>query len=245
MATSGTIVSGSAVPTAARTLPTTPSDRPNPSPIHSTPLVKSSAPPRITSSEKPSRTHSIGRASCHTAARRHPEGGLLPSCAKGSSPQADPVVMTAARRGPADPSPPARTRPSAERKAVGRERSTSPIIVAPDGRPPAGRSLTSVLLAIGITLPAIALRIGGGSLGHGFDALAFGLAIVGAAFILSWAAEVALLVISAGLAIAVLALIAVLPEYAVDFVFAWQGGNAFESTGPACLPSGGGTESPC
>ena len=69
---------------------------------------------------------------------------------------------------------------------------------------------------------------------------------MGAAFILSWAAEVAQLDISAGLAIAVLALIAVLPEYAVDFVFAWQGGNAFEATGPACLPPpGGGTESPC
>ena len=50
---------------------------------------------------------------------------------------------------------------------------------------------------------------------------------MGAAFILSWAAEAAQLDISAGLAIAVLALIAVLPEYAVDFVFAWQGGNSF------------------
>ena len=64
---------------------------------------------------------------------------------------------------------------------------------------------------------------------HPLEAALFGLAIVGAAFILSWAAEVAQLDISAGLAIAVLALIAVLPEYAVDFVFAWQGGNSFEA----------------
>ena len=69
------------------------------------------------------------------------------------------------------------------------------------------------------------------SLENWVEALLFGLAIVGAAFILSWAAEVAQLDISAGLAIAVLAFIAVLPEYAVDMVLAWEGGNAFEQYG--------------
>jgi cation:H+ antiporter len=128
---------------------------------------------------------------------------------------------------------------------VGRERGTTRITVAPDGEPPVGRGLTSVLLAIGVTIPAIALRIGGASLGHGFEALLFGLAIVGAAFILSWAAEVAQLDISAGLAIAVLALIAVLPEYAVDMVFAWKGGNAFEQFGAACHPPGAPGEDAC
>jgi cation:H+ antiporter len=73
----------------------------------------------------------------------------------------------------------------------------------------------------------------------------FGLAIVGAAFLLSWAAEVAQLDISAGLAIALLALIAVLPEYAVDFVFASKGGNSVQAFGPSCPPLEGGTESPC
>ncbi len=68
---------------------------------------------------------------------------------------------------------------------------------------------------------------------------------MGAAFLLSWAAEVAQLDISAGLAIAVLAFIAVLPEYAVDLVFAVKGGNSFEETGRACLPLDGGAESPC
>ncbi|MEO7837612.1 MAG: sodium:proton exchanger, partial [Acidimicrobiales bacterium] len=76
-------------------------------------------------------------------------------------------------------------------------------------------------------------------------ALLYGLAIVGAAFLLSWATEVAQLDISAGLAIAVLAFIAVLPEYAVDLVFAVKGGNSFEQTGRDCLPIGGGDESPC
>ena len=80
---------------------------------------------------------------------------------------------------------------------------------------------------------------------HPLEAFLFGLAIVGAAFMLSWAAEVAQLDISAGLAIAILALIAVLPEYAVDFVFAQKGGESFAQTGAACLPLDGGTESPC
>src|SRR5689334_13160238 len=43
---------------------------------------------------------------------------------------------------------------------------------------------------------------------------------------LAWAAEVVQLDISAGLALALLALIAVLPEYAVDFVFAWKAGSS-------------------
>lgn len=52
----------------------------------------------------------------------------------------------------------------------------------------------------------------------------YGIAIVGGAFILSWAAEAAQVDINAGLALALLALLAVLPEYAVDFVFTGQCG---------------------
>jgi cation:H+ antiporter len=108
------------------------------------------------------------------------------------------------------------------------------------------RQRVALALAIAAAVPAMVLRATAPDLPHALEAAVFGLAIVGAAFILSWAAEVAQLDISAGLAIAVLALIAVLPEYAVDFVFAWQGGNSFEATGPACLPPpGGGEESPC
>ncbi|RPJ60582.1 MAG: sodium:calcium antiporter [Acidobacteria bacterium] len=53
-------------------------------------------------------------------------------------------------------------------------------------------------------------------------AVVFGVGILAAAFILSWAAEVAQMDVSRGLALAVLALIAVLPEYAVDLYFAWE-----------------------
>jgi cation:H+ antiporter len=67
------------------------------------------------------------------------------------------------------------------------------------------------------------------------------MAVVGAAFMLSWAAELAALDISAALAISVLALVAVLPEYAVDFVFAWRGGNAVQANG-ACVE---GDQNPC
>lgn len=61
--------------------------------------------------------------------------------------------------------------------------------------------------------------------GHGSEALLFGFGLLGAAFILSWGAEVAQMDISQGFALAILALIAVLPEYAVDMVFAWKAGQ--------------------
>ena len=102
------------------------------------------------------------------------------------------------------------------------------------------------MAAVVVTVPGLAVAAAGPTLPHPVQAFVFGLGIVGSAFILSWAAEAAQLDVSAGLAIAVLALIAVLPEYAVDFVFAWQGGESFAATGPACLPiQGTGTESPC
>lgn len=52
-----------------------------------------------------------------------------------------------------------------------------------------------------------------------------GLAIFGAAFLLSWSAELAQLEIPQSLAIAAVALLAVLPEYAVDMYFAWSAGK--------------------
>ena len=57
--------------------------------------------------------------------------------------------------------------------------------------------------------------------------LIFGLGIVGAAFLISWAAEAAQVDISASFAIAILALIAILPEYAVEAVLAWDAGQSY------------------
>lgn len=52
-----------------------------------------------------------------------------------------------------------------------------------------------------------------------------GIAICGAAFLLSWGSEVAQLDIPQSLAFAFVALVAVLPEYAVDLYFAWMAGK--------------------
>ncbi|WP_433362941.1 sodium:proton exchanger [Actinoplanes sp. CA-142083] len=68
-------------------------------------------------------------------------------------------------------------------------------------------------------------------------AAVFGAAIIGAAFLLSWAAEAAEVDVSAGVALAFLAFLAVLPEYGVDFVFTMRAGQT------NCAPSGG--ENPC
>ncbi len=107
-----------------------------------------------------------------------------------------------------------------------------------------GRQRVALAAAALVTVPAFLVRFGGLETSHPLEALLFGLAIVGAAFAISWAAETAQLDISAGLAIAILALIAVLPEYAVDFVFTARGGNAFE-VDPSCPPATPGAESPC
>lgn len=109
----------------------------------------------------------------------------------------------------------------------------------------AGRNLFSVALAVVLTMPGLVVRLTGAHAPHPVEAALFGLAIVGAAFLLSWAAEAAQLDLSAGLAIAILAFIAVLPEYAVDLVFAWKGGNAVEKFGSACKAPGATGESPC
>jgi cation:H+ antiporter len=86
-------------------------------------------------------------------------------------------------------------------------------------------------LAVAVGVPGLVLRVleatGASDLGHEFPLLAaavFGVGIMGAAFLLSWAAEAAQKDVSASLAIAVLALIALLPEYAVEFVLAWAAG---------------------
>ena len=84
---------------------------------------------------------------------------------------------------------------------------------------------TPFLLAVAGTIPAFALRLTGTHLGTLPDTILHGLAIVAAAFILGWVAEAAELEIPQALALAALALIAVLPEYAVDLTFAWKAGQ--------------------
>jgi cation:H+ antiporter len=80
-------------------------------------------------------------------------------------------------------------------------------------------------LTVASTLPGLLVRFGVVEVPLEIEAIVLGVAIFGAAFMLSWAAEVAQLDISQTLAIAVLALIAVLPEYAVDLVLAFRAGQ--------------------
>ena len=85
------------------------------------------------------------------------------------------------------------------------------------------RNWVLIAAAAAVAMPGIALDLGAyGLAAPAFRALVFGMAIVGAAFLLSWAAEVLQLDVSQGLALGLLALIAVLPEYIVDVTFAWK-----------------------
>ena len=110
-----------------------------------------------------------------------------------------------------------------------------------------GRQQLVIAAVVVAAIPAVALRFSDAHPEPYLAAVIYGIGVVAAAFILAWGAEVAQLDISQGLALAVLALIAVLPEYAVDFVFANKGGNAFVEHGRACQPERlvGDVESPC
>jgi len=87
--------------------------------------------------------------------------------------------------------------------------------------------LVALAAVVGLTLPWLALR------GLGFVPstpvavviLVSGVAVIGAAFVLTWAAETAEMDVPRSFALAVLAIIAVAPEYAVDALFAWEAGQ--------------------
>ncbi|MFH1226514.1 MAG: sodium:calcium antiporter [Planctomycetota bacterium] len=82
-----------------------------------------------------------------------------------------------------------------------------------------------LIAAFGLIGQQAVVQFTGKPLAPGWEALVPGLAIFGAAFVLSWAAELAQLEIPQALALAFLALIAVVPEYAVDIYFAWTAGS--------------------
>jgi cation:H+ antiporter len=82
-----------------------------------------------------------------------------------------------------------------------------------------------VISSVGLCVQWIVVHLAGFHLAPEWQALSAGMAIFGASFMLSWAAELAQLDIPEALALALLALIAVLPEYAVDMYFAWMAGK--------------------
>lgn len=85
--------------------------------------------------------------------------------------------------------------------------------------------VVSVLLA----LPGVALRFWAPEISPVWSALFSGLSILAASFLLTWACEVAQMDVPQAVAIAVVAFIAVLPEYAVDMYFTWMAGQHPES----------------
>ncbi len=82
-----------------------------------------------------------------------------------------------------------------------------------------------IALVAAVAVPALVVRLGGIHLSPVLSMLVFGPAVVASAFLLVWAAEAARHDISGSLATAILAVIAVLPEYAVDLYFAWSAGH--------------------
>ncbi|MEN8161618.1 MAG: sodium:calcium antiporter, partial [Myxococcota bacterium] len=87
-------------------------------------------------------------------------------------------------------------------------------------KPGAARDVLWLVGALALPVPWLQALLRGAEVTHELATPLAGLAIVGAAFILSWAVELAERDIPQSLAILVLALISVLPEYAVDLHFA-------------------------
>lgn len=84
-------------------------------------------------------------------------------------------------------------------------------------------------LAVLAMLPAVHLRAAGTPVGPLAGTVVFGFAILAAGFVLSWGAEAAEKYIATGFVLAIVALITVLPEYAVDFYYAYRAGQNPES----------------
>jgi cation:H+ antiporter len=100
--------------------------------------------------------------------------------------------------------------------------------------------LVAVAVALALTVPWIGTFVSYGGYGAvhpgeniapGMAVLVGGLAILGAAFLLAWAAETAEKDVPTAFAIAVLAVLAVAPEYAVDALYAWRAGAGSAEAG--------------
>ncbi len=83
----------------------------------------------------------------------------------------------------------------------------------------------NIAVAVSVTLPAIYVRLAAVRLAPLTTTTIFFVALLSAGLLLSWGVEAAEKHVARGLAIAVLALITVLPEYAVDIYYSYQAGN--------------------
>jgi cation:H+ antiporter len=74
-----------------------------------------------------------------------------------------------------------------------------------------------------ITIPGVLVRLSGGAVPYPLQMLAYGAAVVAAAFMLAWACEAAQVDIARGVVVAAVAFVAILPEYIVELHFAFIG----------------------
>ncbi|WP_423751773.1 sodium/calcium exchanger protein [Salinirarus marinus] len=91
-----------------------------------------------------------------------------------------------------------------------------------------GHPLSALFFAFLLTGPWVYIELTGGPSAYGLSHLGTvavsGVAVLGASFLLAWGAETAEKDVPRAFAIAVLAVLAVAPEYAVDALYAWTAG---------------------
>ncbi|MFW6018506.1 MAG: sodium:calcium antiporter [Halapricum sp.] len=97
--------------------------------------------------------------------------------------------------------------------------------------------LGQVAIAGLLSAPWVVVRLSGIPLGTYGQVGVTGLAVLGASFLLAWAAETAEKDVPRSFAIAVLAVLAVAPEYAVDALYAWGAGSGGATTAACTAPA--------
>jgi cation:H+ antiporter len=93
--------------------------------------------------------------------------------------------------------------------------------------------LTAVAVAVVLSVPWVLVWALGIDFGDVATVAVSGVAVLGASFLLAWGAETAEKDVPRAFAIAVLAVLAVAPEYAVDALYAWGAGSG-GATAEAC-----------
>ncbi|TWE27765.1 cation:H+ antiporter [Prauserella muralis] len=79
--------------------------------------------------------------------------------------------------------------------------------------------------AAALCVPALVLRFAVGHASPVLGTFVYGAAFIGAALLLVWGTELAELEVPTGVALSALAVVAILPEYAIDLQFAWRAGE--------------------
>ena len=82
-----------------------------------------------------------------------------------------------------------------------------------------------IILAALVSCPGVVVALAHAEMSAPLTAFVAGISILAAAFILVWACDAAQADVSQSLALAAVAVVAVLPEYAVDMYFTWQAGK--------------------